>query len=182
MNNPFKMVEAMTRMPVIYGWYDFTHRKVITPNDKEWNEEGYFDENCRILKPDELEKYQVGTCYDISLYEYLQLSKMNYNPKFVFICLKDGRSHTAVFFKYHRLWWWMEYAWYAQKGIHGPCKLDSEILEIFLELYTDGNKDKIFYLNEDVQNVKPMTLRKEPVSYIDFIQLVDPNNKLGCLE
>ncbi|MBC8427365.1 MAG: hypothetical protein H8D97_00590 [Proteobacteria bacterium] len=134
----------------------------------DWWKDGI---NIKLLTTDEVLKFKIGSCYDQSLLEYKYLKQMGYIVKFVFIepiITDEGSSHSAVFYKENKQWFWFEHSWGPMKGIHGPFKtIDQGILKLeSLMKKSDPNVSK-YYINKDM-NVNNI-LDKHNLTYKDFL-------------
>lgn len=147
-----KVLDKLSRMT--YGWYDHNNDKNITPDSKEFFILGYFEQNCHVLRSNELLKRKIGTCWDFSLYAYEELSKTYSDVLFSYFEFMTNKkqlvTHTTVLFKDdNNLWKWFESAWGKLYGINGPYPIQSihnNIVEIIKEQY---NVTKLKYAVHD---------------------------------
>ena len=159
-----QLLSHMISIDIKYGFYDDTHKKIITTEDKEFDIPGYQDKHSRILFPDEVEKYKVGTCWDTSLYMYYKLKidckKYISTVKLIYIdCMKPNFvTHTTVMYRHRtsKLWYWMEYSWEKNRGIHGGNIYFKTIWDTFINTW----KSTYGSINEYNQLVDGETLLK----------------------
>lgn len=124
-DNAMKADELMKKMHGLkYGWYDYKHDKIITPDDKEFGVMNYFENNCYVLKPEDVWKRKIGTCWEFTLLEYTELKK-SYSEVYpvYFNLVKDKQmiTHTFVVYKDELgVFRWFEYAWERFAGVNGP--------------------------------------------------------------
>ena len=115
-----KLYEKMSSLK--YGWYDHINKRQITPRNKEFGQPNFFEENCYILKPNEVWKYGVGTCWDFTILEYQELSK-SYDkviPVYFEIYSKNTFvTHSSILYQEKdETFSWFEFAWGPCAGIH----------------------------------------------------------------
>lgn len=135
-----------------YGWYDFKNNKKILPNTKEWDTPSYFEKNCRVLSPDEVLKYKLGTCWDFSVYmaSYLK-NKLGVDSFIYFLANKSFTiTHTFLVFKYLMDFYICEPTILSIMGIYKINKKfinsDEEIEEYILNFYRKKYKKTNFKL------------------------------------
>ena len=127
---PYDLLRKLIDANIEYGWWDKVNTKVITPDMKEWKEEGYFDSHCNILRAYQVWKYKVGTCWDTSLLLWYSINKFKNTEPFVFFIKSfTNHTHTGCYYRDSTGWYWVEYSWYFYRGIHGPFKEKTEIFE-----------------------------------------------------
>lgn len=161
-----QLLGHMKSIKIQYGFYDKTHKKIITPNDKEFDIPGYQDKYGIVLHPNEVEKYKVGTCWDIALYMYYNLK--NNCKKFVSDVLMiyvdtlnpTFMTHTTVFYRHRmsRMWYWMEYSWKECRGIHGPKMYLNILRKEFIDEWTKDTT--LHYVNQHVDAESILGLKK----------------------
>lgn len=142
----------MSRMKSIkYGWFSAKTKKIITPNDSEFDEPYFFYNNCRVLQPDEVWKYKIGTCWDQSLLIYNELIKLKYPCSLVFLQLeKDFDSHAVTFYKENNKIFRFEHSWEEYRGISGPyASIELGISELKKQILKNKKLQKIF-INKNV--------------------------------
>jgi hypothetical protein len=154
LNYGISILSKLKSRKIQYGWYDIVHNKKIYPNSKEWNTPGYFNSYCKVLKPDEFWKYKIGSCWDISLWEYTELIKF-YNCNYIYLENTNIRvSHAAVCYSEYNKWYWFEFSWLKYEGIHGPFKNFKMALDIIKEKFKkEYNNITFFNPNVDVKKI-----------------------------
>lgn len=146
--------DLLKKMDIIkYGFMTKDGKKITEDSGNIFDDGDFFMKNCRILQPEEVWKYKVGTCWDQSLLEYNFLKKKSYTQKFVYIELVDpGNSHTCIFFEDNREWFRIEHSWRSYKGILGPYKdLDEGIKELVKQHKKQYPEGKKLFVNKDVK-------------------------------
>lgn len=99
-----------------YGFWDSSTNKLMERTDENNNE--YLNKNARILTPQEVLKYKVGTCWDQSLALAYLLSQAGIEFKYFFMEKPSNETHTIVVAKVDNKYYWLETAWTRHKGIH----------------------------------------------------------------
>jgi len=97
-----------------YGWCDI-NKNVYQDNDKG------FKKNYVLSTPDEVLKNYAGTCYDLVELErtYFKSLGMKFNTYFmIYYESKKVFTHTFIVYEEKEKFYWFEYAWKKQKGIH----------------------------------------------------------------
>lgn len=164
-----KIIEADDALAdVKYGQLNRKTMKSIKDDDS--------DEDIIVLKPEQLMKYKVGTCWDQSLYTYARL-KHNIGSSNVialgwFMWLNNGEctSHTTVIAKDNDKYYWSEHAWHKQMGINGPYKsIDEAMTEIksFLPKYK-----KIIWKNNINSAYDKLLSQKDDITCKQFLKEV----------
>lgn len=165
------LLEKMKGMK--YGWYDHNNDKIITPDDKEFGIMDYFENNCFVLKPDEVWKRRVGTCWDFAILEYTELKK-SYDEviPMYFEILKNKRliTHSFVIYKDElNVYRWFEYAWEKFSGINGPYSdrpaTGTNIIECAMTQYKATERDVQILCNFKVEPL----LKLENITAEEFI-------------
>ena len=132
-----------------YGFWDPTTQSAILPDDPRWSNRDYIHTHCVVLGPEQLAKYKVGTCWDMSLYCYQKLLDAHYKKVALYymeyLSSTCKVTHTATIYTHtaSKLWYWMECAWNAHMGIHGKrvhqTTLLSDITKAFCTAYKIKN-------------------------------------------
>jgi len=141
----------------------------------------YQDKNgSRVLLPDELFRYRIGTCYDQALYTYVKLKKifpktevslffiLNFFPN---LKEQQHRSHTGVIIKHpsRNTYHWVEHAWGDQKGIHTAENL-KELHQTIKRLHRRSQQDYLINWNPSVNVNKLLNLGKN-LTYKKFLDI-----------
>jgi hypothetical protein len=176
-----KLLDKMIKIPIDYGLYDYKHDKIIKPDMKEFDEPGYLDKNCRILKPYEVLEYKIGTCWDCCLLE-LYILKKYYNEVYC-VYIEQGKdietnfiTHTFIVYKDNDKYYWFEYAWYKQEGIHGPFNSLKDVIQYEKEIQENDKQFKTFYINENCNKI--LSLLNKPIITINmFMNICNPNRE-----
>lgn len=66
-NSILDLLVEMTKVNIEYGYYDKVNNKKILPNSEFYDNNEYINKYCRVLKPEEVWEYRIGTCWDTSL-------------------------------------------------------------------------------------------------------------------
>ena len=169
--NPYQLLKKMANKPIMYGWYDYVNKKIITPNDKEFDIEGYFDKNCRVLKPLEVWRTGVETCWGTTLLEWFELKRMGLNPRAFYIEGNDA-THSAVYYEDEGKIFWFEYSWNVYRGIHGPYNNVDRFFEILLQQHIANQKTykTVKFLNKSF-NVEALVNLNTDIKSNDFINI-----------
>lgn len=154
LQNHNEIRDLLKKMDVIkYGFMTKDGKKITDEDGDIFADDGkFFYANCRVLQPEEVWKYKVGTCWDQSLLVYDFFKKRNINCRFVYIHLMDpGNSHTCVFFEDNGEWFRFEHSWKSYKGILGPYKtLDEGVKELVKHHKKQYPTAKGLFVNKNV--------------------------------
>lgn len=182
--NAYDLLEKMASVPLVYGMWDKTKNKTLTGDemDKLDNKEGsdYIDQNCIILKPEEVWRHKSCTCWDASLLEYDELKRMGYSylsANYYEVADKKNEvfaNHSFIIYqeKKSKGFYWFEYTWYRQCGLHGPYMKEEEIINEISRLAIEAPGDTISYWsrNFDIASL----LKLDTITVPDFLNLVHP--------
>lgn len=142
-----KIQRLLSKMDVIqYGYFTKNNRKITERSNETYKDIAFFWDNCRILQPKETWKHKIGSCWEQSIIAYMELSKLGYWVKCVYVEPSNSNSHMTVFFKDDGKWFRFEHAWTPYKGVHGPYKtIKSGTFEMIDHMKKDDPKAKNFY-------------------------------------
>lgn len=166
-----------------YGWLNQREKRIITPNDKEWEEKNYFEKNCRVLSPSEVLKYKVGTCWDFSVYvaDYIK-KKFNLDSDIYFINNKNFTvTHTFIVFKYDNNIWIIEPT-ISRDGVFGVHKVNLPMSTFIKKLYK--NNLSIDTINKhDSKEIISVAYNKKLTAhkFISFFFRLFPTKQLNIL-
>jgi hypothetical protein len=75
-----------------------------------------------------------ATCWGAADFEMEYLNKMGYDTKIIFVYLGDPprKTHTFTIFKKNDKWYWFEWAWGSNEGIHGPFNSNEELRDFVI--------------------------------------------------
>lgn len=152
--NPFNLFQTLEKID--YGFWDGVNNKKF---EKDHTEVGLnkdltiFDHRIRILLPDELLIHKVGSCAETAIYQYFALRY--FDPELFYIdenynlMLDEPKSfhlHLGTLFRYiDGRYYWFEYSWNGQKGIHGPYDTKDMLLDDVKDKFRmNRDEDKIF--------------------------------------
>lgn len=110
-----------------YGFWDASTNKLMERANENNNE--YLNKNARILTPQEVLKYKVGTCWDQSLALAYLLSQAGIEFKYFFMEKPSNATHTFVVARVDNKYYWLETAWACHKGIHAASS-ESQVLSL----------------------------------------------------
>jgi hypothetical protein len=145
-NYPAKLLQRMRDFE--YGLFSLKYNKPILINDPKFDEVTSSNE-FRVLQPNELDEYKVGTCWEKTLYAYYNLTKQNYKCNFIYIkTINESLHHTTVIFKDIDGLYWFESAWDKHFGVN---KINN-VLDI-LSKYNENIRKLIMY-NPNVNAIK----------------------------
>nr|DAN33027.1 MAG TPA: Transglutaminase-like superfamily [Caudoviricetes sp.] len=86
-----------------------------------------------VLAPDDVVKYQTGTCIDVHIYIARELLKLKYETKLLYLGnfkdLKNSVLHLTPIFKYQDKWYNLERTWSKYKKLHGPFESKEEVID-----------------------------------------------------
>lgn len=90
--------------------------------------------------PDEVRLNKVASCWSAADLQYEELTAMGFRVIILFLTKLDyDRTHTATFYTNGDGWYWLEWAWSAAEGIHGPYVsfdfLKRKIVNLFIKEY-----------------------------------------------
>lgn len=167
---PYDLLNRLSENKIDYGFYDYKHDKSVKPNDPEWQTAESFEELCRVLKPSEVWEKQIGTCWDLTLLEFDELTKMRYRPEVVYVETilpnKEPQTHTFVYFEEPKArgWYWFEYAWYMYCGLHGPFTSKNSLFNIIKQRITKDLGYKLVLWKEVKSSVFQKLLSIDPIT------------------
>lgn len=131
MQTPYDLLRKLTDYDIVYGWWDKVNQRRITPDMEEYkllDEEEYFNKHISVLLPYQVWKYKTGVCWDTALLLWYSISKMKKIEAYVYYLEGfDESSHSACYYNDSTGWYWIEYSWYINRGIHGPFKDKKEL-------------------------------------------------------
>ncbi len=164
-----------------YGFVKKSNNKIITRAiEKDWSDiwlKEYF-----LQKPQELIKNKCGVCWDFVEFEEEWFKNNGYEiKKFYMAVVKEGGSnlptHTFLAYLDKTNWYWFEYSWGNEVGIHEYDSLE--------DLIKDANKKHIKSILEkgasleDIENHKVYEYKK--VNFgdgpIEFVTRIIKNSK-----
>lgn len=135
----------------------------------KWMDENIkYDHSIKLRSADEVYKDLKGDCHDQAEFEHVIMTKMGIpHGRFFLIAYSDnskpwyeqqcGATHTALWYKTDRGYFWFENAWHDNKGIHGPYNTERRVMnDIFSEFKKSNNRTKYKYAYIcNLKNVKP---------------------------
>ena len=98
----------------------------------------------KLKSHDEVLKSKKGSCHDQVMFEYVELKKLGYSPRGLFIIESNdknqgGMTHSLVYYKRENSICWFENAWKNMAGITEPEEASvSGIKKIIKELHENG--------------------------------------------
>lgn len=127
-----------------------------------------YDHSIKLRSADEVYKDLKGDCHDQAEFEHVIMTKMGIpHGRFFLIAYSDnskpwyeqqcGATHTALWYKTDRGYFWFENAWHDNKGIHGPYNTERRVMNDILSEFKKSNsrtKYKYAYIC-NLKNVKP---------------------------
>lgn len=137
--------------------YGFIHngKKVINPKEKDWF-------NYRTLSIEEMDKYNVGVCWDTTyyVYQYLKSSGFRFTESYYMESNDERKStHTFTYFyntltQKHCI---VECSWYGHYGIHEYKDRDTAIDDYFklFKQYNPSNKYIVFKYTPPAPGLTP---------------------------
>lgn len=185
--NAYDLLEKMASVPLAYGMWDKTQNKALSSEDldKLDSEEGYdyTEKNCIVLKPEEVWRKKVCTCWDASLLEYDELKRMGYSyitANYYEIADRKNEvfgNHAFIVYqeKKSKGFYWFEYTWYRQCGLHGPYVKEDEIYNEVSRLAISEPGDTISYWSRNFDITR--LLKLDEISVVAFQDLVHPGWK-----
>lgn len=169
-----------------YGWWYEKEKKIITFNDPKFDQEGFFEENYHILKPDDVWKHNCGTCWDLTLLIFSALSGLKYQKEiYKFPCNdvqafyyesrlpknKSGAMHSSVLFQesHSKKYFWIEYSWFQHRGIHGPFDTKEQFFNIFEKYFVKPTGEILTLLNKSFD--AEALLKLDVITVDDFVSI-----------
>ncbi len=149
--------------PIKYGWID-------KKGNRYYADEGDFINDYILETPEEVEKNQIGLCWDQVEYLRDYLEKKEVKVKTYFLIYYKGicPTHTFLVYEENSKYYWVEHAWEKFSGIHEYKDLRELLLDvknkyIEYELEDDfNNKDLLIY---EYQRPKSHLTVKEFIGY-----------------
>lgn len=149
-----------------YGYWNHETDRPILFDAPEFDDEEYITRVYRILRPDELVKKRVGTCFDCSLYEITQMSRIEdvADARMLYwesVKNEEFQCHSTVAYqcKHNNLWYWFEYSWYQYRGINGPKQTFYELWSMIKDLAKFYGYKKLYKVNFNVDYRKILKLK-----------------------
>lgn len=108
----------------------------------------------KFLSVDEVYNNQYGDCHDQANFEIHFLKKMNFKCGRIFMVeysswnSPGGATHTIAYYIQNNKYYWIENAWEAQSGIHGPYKTINELKNIIASKWQYSGKNDKLYMSE----------------------------------
>lgn len=184
MKNAYDLLLKMAQAPIEYGLWNKVDQRPFT--DKEFskvNNVHEISDKCIIMKPDEVWTRKLGTCWDCTLLEYVELKNIGYKELHPIYFEQqmpnnhnnDKITHSFIAYiePYKNGYFWFEYAWYKQCGIHGPWNTMEELKENIKEAATICDKGPISYWKEDFDIESILAL--DEIGILDFVRVVSNN-------
>lgn len=188
MKNAYDLLCKMAQAPIEYGLWNKVDQKPLTGKDFEKvNNTNEISDKCIVMKPEDVWARKLGTCWDCTLLEYVELKKMGYKeliPVYFEQFPKNSykeytTTHSFIVYTEPKVkgYFWFEYTWYKQCGLHGPWNTMKELKERVEEAATVGGKDVIRYWKEgfDIEALLSM----DEIGIMDFVKIVNPKSVEG---
>ena len=142
-----------------YAWMDKDYKKYDDFGMEWWD-------NYRLLLPDEIVKYGVGTCFEQALLAKQVFDKdfPDLETKLIFLGTKDRNDHLILIYKRDDMWFWFEHSFEMFRGIHGPYgsnKKASEDAAKAMKIHDASIKEKIKILEVDPKDYQTKLSGKE---------------------
>lgn len=108
----------------------------------------------KFLSAEEVYNNRYGDCHDQANFEIHFLKKMNFKCGRIFMVeysswnSPGGATHTLAYYIQNNKYYWIENAWEAQAGIHGPYKSINELKNIIASKWQYSGKNDKLYMNE----------------------------------
>ena len=108
----------------------------------------------KFLSVKEVYNNRYGDCHDQANFEIYFLKKMNLKCGRIFRIeystwdSPGGATHTLAYYIQNNKYYWIENAWEAQAGIHGPYKSINELKDLIASKWQYSGKNDKLYMNE----------------------------------
>ena len=108
----------------------------------------------KFLSVKEVYNNRYGDCHDQANFEIYFLKKMNLKCGRIFMIeystwdSPGGATHTLAYYIQNNKYYWIENAWEAQAGIHGPYKSINELKDLIASKWQYSGKNDKLYMNE----------------------------------
>lgn len=127
-----------------YGMWDHVENQKILWDNPLMDDNDYLDSHCYVQRPAEVYERRMGTCWDICLLAYAELSKLSRVEDLAGFYVEYGtgdsmkETHAGTTYKYNigvngSAWYWFEY-FHPYYGVNGPYfskeEMDERILKI----------------------------------------------------
>lgn len=178
-----------------YGWWDFKNNKAILPESKEMKTPHYYEEHCHILRPKEVYKRKIASCWDILLIAYEELAKFERVSDIRgFYTEYDAGdditfTHTDTTYKWRmgksgriNVWYWVEY-FHPYYGVNGPFFSERDMYDTIYQIESRHikNNGDYLYLNTGF-DIGEIARLPGDIMYEDFIRIVRGKNYTGRLK
>ena len=108
----------------------------------------------KFLSVKEVYNNRYGDCHDQANFEIYFLKKMNLKCGRIFMIeystwdSPGGATHTLAYYIQNNKYYWIENAWEAQAGIHGPYKSINELKDLIASKWQYSGKNDKLYMGE----------------------------------
>ena len=125
--------------------------KFNSPNELDYFMTGFnYIDFTYLMSPEQVYKMESGSCHDLALFEYNELTKQGLYPAIKFLIAVDedgigGETHSFVYYKEGNTFYWFENAWKDYEGIH-EFDTEQELLEYVLDAFTERNPRKYIFM------------------------------------
>lgn len=124
-----------------------------SPNELDYamSDFAYIDFDT-LMSPNQVFKTKSGSCHDMTMFEYDELSKQGLNPKAKFIMAVDDNgfgeeTHSFVYYGEDSTLFWFEQAWEDYSGIHA-FDTEQEMLDFIIDAFSNRNPNKHIYISD----------------------------------
>ncbi len=125
------------------------------------------DDDYLIKTPKQIETSGSQICYDMVEYLRAWFDKRRVKTRTFFICARptttETRTHTVLLFEDSSTnkWWWFEYSWVPNRGIHGPFISPAKAVGVIAQrLGKDWSADKVHLAEYTKFNYAGMTINQ----------------------
>lgn len=135
-----------------------------------------------LQKPEELMKNKYGVCWDFVEFEREWFKNNGYEFKTFYMAVikKEGSklpTHTFLVYSFNNKWYWFEFSWYNQRGIHEFDSIEN-LLKNINKIHIDSIKNKGATI-EDIQNHKiyeyqDVNFGSSPIEFVT--QIIEKGN------
>lgn len=165
MKEALKLLDLM--QDIDYGFPDNDKNNLRITNPKLFDDDKYFESIYYLLKPEEVEEYKCGVCFDQVEYERYYLEKKNIISNSYFIEYVDNENmpcHTFLTFQENNKFYWLEHSWGIYEGIFAYNSLEELLNDIKIKFAKFNNIDisKV--------NIYEYAKPKSGISYKEFLE------------
>ncbi len=130
---------------------DICFSRFNSPNELDYFMSDFdYIEFSRLMSPELVFRTESGSCHDMVMFEYDELTKQGLAPKAKFLLATDdngigGETHSFVYYSEDSTMFWFEQAWQDYAGIH-DFATEQEMFDFIIDAFINRNPNKHIYI------------------------------------